>query len=256
MKRFLSISVFLLLLNGCASDGQPAAESTPQHKADIYTSLGTAYLENGHPREAVRELQAAIAADNGYPQAYNVMGLAYQQLNQPELARRTFRQALSLAPKNPEILNNYGAFLIGNGDYSEAVRILKKAAADPLYGTPQFAWTNLARAYLGLKQPQAARQAIAQALALLPNYAPALQLLAEMEYQDGKLPDAFSHLQVVLAQQPNSADALVLAGRIAAQQGQVGEARAFWKRSVDAAPYSVAGKAAQHLLMQYSGGGQ
>ena len=256
MKRFLPVIVFLLLLSGCASDGQPAVQDTPRHKADIYTSLATAYLENGHPREAVRELQAALAAEQDYAPAYNVMGLAYQQLKQPDLARRAFRAALSLDPKNPEVLNNYGAFLIDNGDYAEAVHILKQATANPLYGTPQFAWTNLARAYLGLKQPQAARQAIAQALMLVPNYAPALHLLAEMEYKDGNLPAAFSRLQVVLAQQPDNADALVLAGRIAAQEGRVSEARDFWKRSVDAAPYSAAGVAAQHLLIQYSGGGQ
>lgn len=44
-----------------------------------------------------------------------------------------------------------------------------------------------------------------------------------------------------------NADALLLAGRIVAHQSQVGEARAFWKRSVDAAHYSAAAKVAQCL---------
>ncbi|OYV74976.1 MAG: pilus assembly protein PilW, partial [Acidithiobacillus ferrivorans] len=124
------------------------------------------------------------------------------------------------------------------------------AAADPLYGTPQFAWTNLAQAYAGLKDLPAARDALNRALYLVPNYPPALQMLAELDFKDGKADAAFAHLQVVLAQEPDNANALLLAGQIAAQQGRTAQAQSLWQRCVTASPYSAAGKRAQQLLLQ------
>ncbi|MGC9216142.1 type IV pilus biogenesis/stability protein PilW [Acidithiobacillus sp.] len=279
MKRLLGLGAGVLLLSGCGLFGGKGAGLTPdqqmaayiahEHKANasasgfrptpansdkakagIYTSLGAAYLQNGHPRQAIRELQLAIAANSRYANAYNVMGLAYEQLQQRDLARSAFRRALSIDAKNPEYLNNYGAFLVNSGNYAEAIIELKRATADPLYSTPQFAWTNLAQAYAGLKNLSAARDALNRALYLVPNYPPALLMLAELDYKDGKADAAFAHLQVVLAQEPDNADALLLAGRIAAMQGRITQAQSLWQRCVTASPYSAAGKQAQRLLLQ------
>ncbi|PKY10034.1 type IV pilus biogenesis/stability protein PilW [Acidithiobacillus marinus] len=232
--------------------GLQAPADDGKAKAGIYTSLGTAYLQDGHPRQAIRELQKATQVDSNYANAYNVMGLAYEQLAQKALAKQAFEQALSLDGKNPEYHNNFGAFLVNTDDYQQAVAQLKMATDDPLYSTPQFAWTNLAQAYAGLKNLSAARDALNRALYLVPNYPPALQMLAEMDFQEGNATAAFSHLQVVLAQEPNNPDALLLAGQIAAQQGHSTEATSLWQRCVNAAPYSTAGKKAQQLLLQQS----
>ncbi len=236
--------------NAASSGFKPTPANTDKAKAGIYTSLGSAYLQDGHPRQAIRELRLAIADNRNYADAYNIMGLAYEQLRQKELARKAFRRALSMDPKNPEYLNNYGAFLVNSGSYAEALVELKRATADPLYSTPQFAWTNLAQAYAGLKDLSAARDALNRALYLVPNYPPALQMLAELDFKAGKADAAFDHLRVVLAQEPDNADALLLAGRIAAQQGRTTQAQSFWQRCVTASPYSVAGKQAQQLLLQ------
>ena len=279
MRTLLGLAIGALLLSGCglfgdkgaeltpdqqmaayiahehkanvsSSSFRPAAANTDKAKAGIYTALGAAYLQDGHPRQAIRELQLAISDNGNYADAYNVMGLAYAQLQQNELARTAFRKALSIDSKNPEYLNNYGAFLINSGSYAEALIELKRATADPLYSTPQFAWTNLAQAYAGLKDLSAARDALSRALFLVPNYPPALQMLAELDFKDGKADAAFAHLQVVLAQEPNNANALLLAGQIAAQQGRTIQAQSLWQRCVPASPYSAAGERAQQLLLQ------
>ena len=110
--------------------------------------------------------------------------------------------------------------------------------------------TNLAQAYAGLKNLSAARDALNRALYLVPNYPPALLMLAELDYKDGKADAAFAHLQVVLAQEPDNADALLLAGRIAAMQGRTTQAQSLWKHCIEASPYSSASKQAQQLLLQ------
>ncbi|MFA7495475.1 MAG: type IV pilus biogenesis/stability protein PilW [Acidithiobacillus sp.] len=278
MKKIIVLGLGVALLSGCGLFNSKSTALTPDQqmanfiahehqthaagpslkspaddskaKAGIYTSLGTAYLQDGHPRQAVRELQMAIADNPNYANAYNVMGLAYEQLQQNDLASKAFQQALSIDSKNPEYRNNYGAFLVNTGAFRAAIPQLERATADPLYGTPQFAWTNLAQAYVGLKDPAAAHNALNRALYLVPNYPPALLMLAEMDFNDGKINSAYAHLQVVLAQEPDNANALLLAGEIATQQGRHRQAAAFWQRCVNAAPYSAAGKKAQQLLLQ------
>ncbi len=229
----------------------PAAslQAGPPDQVAIYTSLGTAYLQNGHPRAAVRELQEALAQPGKHGDTYNVLGLAYQALGQGKLASESFRHALAEDPSNPQFRNNYGAFLLEQGDYAAAIQELRKAVADPLYSTPEFAWTNLAAAYHRLKEDQKALAAIEKALYFKPGYPPALLLWAQMDWQEGNLRNAFEHLQGVLAQEPDNAEALLLAGQIAKRQGQVARAREFWERCVNASPYSAAGKQAQSELL-------
>nr|WP_291512088.1 type IV pilus biogenesis/stability protein PilW [Acidithiobacillus sp.] len=240
-----------------ARQNAAAAESRglrapPTDKAAIYTSLGAAYLQDGHPREAIRQLQLALKEPGNHGDAYNVMALAYANLDQPEAASKAFSKALEADPKNPEYLNNFGAFLVQQKQYAKAVGYLKRATEDPLYATPQFAWTNLGLAYIGLKDEAAARAALARALYLKPAYPPALQVLAQLDFETGDLPAAYSHVREVLAQEPEDPPALLLAGRIAAAQGQRREAEKYWQRCVNANPYSPAGKEAQRLLV---GGG-
>ncbi|WP_369573760.1 tetratricopeptide repeat protein [Acidithiobacillus sp. IBUN Pt1247-S3] len=234
----------------------PAASlrAAPPDQVAIYTSLGTAYLQGGHPRAAVRELKQAISLPGKHGDAYNILGLAYQALGQADLAEDAFRSALGEEPDDPQFLNNYGAFLLEQGKFSAAVEQLSKATKDPLYSTPEFAWTNLAAAYRGLKQENLAIVALQKALYFKPGYSPALLLWAEMEYQDHDLTAAYGHLQGVLAQEPDNAQALLLAGQISWQQGQQVRARSLWERCVNSSPYSAAGKEAQTLLLQHGAG--
>lgn len=222
----------------------------PKTRSHIYVSLGIAYLQAGHPRQAIRELQHAIQESSDTPNAYNVMGLAYQQLNQDGMADRSFKQAISMDNKNPEYRNNYGGFLVHIKDYANAIHQLTVATNDPMYSTPQFAWTNMAQAYIGLHANLKAKSAIQRALYLMPNYPPALELLAGIEYKNGNTQAAYTHLQIVLAQQPDNANALLLAGNIANKDGNYSQAKEFWTRCVNAQPYSTAGKKAQTLLLE------
>ncbi len=227
--------------------------SSPVDKVGIYTALATAYLQGGHPRQCIRELRIALRQHGNRAPAYNVLGLAYESLAKQGLAESAFRHALADNPGNPQIRNNYGAFLLQQKNYPAAVRELRKATADPLYATPQFAWTNLALAYRGMKKEEEALGALQRALYFQPGYPPALILWAEMEYRHGDLASAHGHLQEALAQEPGDPQALLLAGKVAFGLGKHHEAKAYWQRCVMAAPYSQSGKAAQKLLLEHGG---
>jgi type IV pilus assembly protein PilF len=236
---------------GSGSKNLKEPANSAKTKAHIYTALGTVYLQAGHPRKALRELKLAVTKAYRSPAALDTIGLAYEQIQQYKLADNAFRRAIVIVGNNPEYRNNYGAFLISVKHYHKAVYQLKKAVADPMYSTPQFAWTNLARAYAGLNMLPDERKALHHALYLVPNYPPVLQMLAEIDFKAGNVKAAYDKIQIVLAQEPNNSAALLLAGKIAAQNGNNKLADHLLKRCVDSSPFSVYGREAQRLLVQH-----
>ena len=63
--------------------------------------------------------------------APSLLGVAYEQTRQPELALAAHRRALALAPDNPAALCNLGMFYAAQGDTAQAEILLRKAAAEP-----------------------------------------------------------------------------------------------------------------------------
>mgnify|MGYP001548204159 CR=1 FL=1 len=63
--------------------------------------------------------------------APSLLGVAYEQTRQPELALEAHRRALALAPDNPAALCNLGMFYASQGDTAQAEALLRKAAALP-----------------------------------------------------------------------------------------------------------------------------
>ena len=63
--------------------------------------------------------------------APSLLGVAYEQTRQPQLALAAHKQAVALAPDNPAALANLGMFLAANDDPAQAEQVLRKAAAEP-----------------------------------------------------------------------------------------------------------------------------
>lgn len=61
--------------------------------------LGNAYLQDGRPDEAVAHLQAALVHKPDYSAAWKLLGKAYADMAQHELALRAYRDGISAADK-------------------------------------------------------------------------------------------------------------------------------------------------------------
>src|SRR5260221_14730987 len=104
------------LLAACASkdpaaptsmpDPPPApkpAEVSPLRRAELHTDLADSYYERGQMEIALEELAESAKLYPNYAKTYNIYGLIYSVLGEDAKAEQNFRQAISLAPQDPEI---------------------------------------------------------------------------------------------------------------------------------------------------------
>lgn len=119
-------------------------ESDVRRRAKIRLELATGYFSNGQTTVALDELKQAIATDPTYFDAYNLRGLVYQRLNNPQLAEESFRKALSLNPGASGVQHNYGLMLCQLGRVNEGIQLFKAAISNPNYA--ERAKTHMAQA--------------------------------------------------------------------------------------------------------------
>ncbi|MFZ2629188.1 MAG: type IV pilus biogenesis/stability protein PilW [Rugosibacter sp.] len=193
-----------LALVGCTTTTGPAAmregaeqavsERTPtnefQQRAKVHTELGSLYLVDGRPAVALEEARIALAADANYAPAYNLLGLTHMSLNEPRLAEENFNKALQLAPRDPEISNNFGWFLCQTNREKQSIDYFMAAARNPLYSTPAKPYTNAGICAIRLKDDKVAENYLLEALRVSPGNTQAMYWLGELTYGQGRYQEA------------------------------------------------------------------
>lgn len=199
----------------------PAYGTDGRARAKIHTELGGLYFQAGNMAVALEELNTAIAADSGYAPAYSVRGLVRAYLRELEAGEEDFRKALSLAPNDPEVNNNYGWFLCENDKPRQAIAYFLNAVKNPLYSTPDRAYTNAGACALKAGDLAGAEAYLGMALRLDGDSAlPARVQLAQLYYRKGMLDEARRLLgEVLKVMEPATPETLWLALRIERKLG-------------------------------------
>ncbi|CAM3673152.1 photosystem I assembly protein Ycf3 [Vibrio aerogenes CECT 7868] len=123
MKK--SILLSLCLLCSCTTTHQ--SKQTEISTADARISLGVAYLQNNQREHARSNLLKAEKAAPEYIGTLMAMAYYYDFIGEMTQASQTYLQALSIYPKQPDLLNNYGTFLCKHGHYKAALNYFQKA---------------------------------------------------------------------------------------------------------------------------------
>ena len=202
MKVTLTLAA-LLVLSGCASEGgnealhsrteaapegqQIAEMGAPRERARIHTELAAAYYELGNMGVALEEARMALAADESYAPAYNVLGLVHMDLKETAQAEANFIRALRIAPNDPDANHNYGWFLCQNGRDDHGVKYFRAAVRNPLYASPQKSYALAGVCAMRRNSHQEAVEYLERALRLDPAYLSAVLPLAEARYRRGEL---------------------------------------------------------------------
>jgi type IV pilus assembly protein PilF len=135
----------LLALAGCAGGPKPGEvgstrdimtesdEPEARKRARIRMELAVGYFEQGQTNVALDELKQVIAQDPGFPDAYNLRGLIYMRLNDMRQAEESFRRAVALNPRDPNVQHNFAWLLCQQGRYDESQRAFDVVMANATY---------------------------------------------------------------------------------------------------------------------------
>lgn len=182
IKNALGLSVFICIsLLGCSNTGSTSSSSKGSH----YTKLGIGYLQKGRLDLATLNLEKALKRSPRSADTHHYYALLQQQLGNSQKATKHFRKAIRINPKDPDLLNNYGSWQCKNGQYTEAEKAFLSAASDPLYRTPEFAYTNAGICVGKDQRPQQAEDYLRQALKKNNRFPEALYQMAKLNYEKG-----------------------------------------------------------------------
>ena len=172
-----SILLSAISLNGCSTTGVKTAEAS-NYNAD----LGIRYLQKGRLQLANEKLLKALEQNPNSAQSNHYYAILQQRLGNNDKAGRYFVKAIKLKPKDPEIRNNYGSFLCDTGRPQVAKEQFMTAVKDPLYSTPEFAYTNAGICLRKTKNDVQAEQYFREALKKKSAFPSALFEMAKLYY--------------------------------------------------------------------------
>ena len=213
-----------------------------------YVALGQIETERGNLEQARRYYIVAVQLHPETTAAYNNLGHVLLKLNRIDEADAVFREALtqdetlaSAAFGRGEISTRRGQFAIAQRFYERAIRhapeepIFHKSLADVLRNIGNNRGAEAAEAryrrklaeryrsqahwFIEKRQPQNALIPLQKAFETDETFIPALKDYAYVQMQLGKLADAKQSYQRVLTIEPNSRQALLHLGMIAAKLG-------------------------------------
>lgn len=236
--RWLACCALGAVLAGCAGNsgsggGTPGSGSTRELKtlsdqtsaekrSSIRLQLAIGYYQQGNYPVALDEIKQAIATDPESADAYSVRALIYTSMGEMPLANENYQRALRLAPHNPELNNNYGAFLCQTGQYTAGMAQFDIALKNPSYASPVKALVNAGNCSIKTKHYDAAERYLLDALRYDPDLAATHANLARVYYERRDYPRAgfFIHRLTTLAKPDTlSAEVLWLAARIERKLG-------------------------------------
>jgi len=221
-------------------------QSEASRRANVRLQLASAYFGDGQLTTALDEVKQAIAADPKMSEAFNLRGLIYAGLGDPGLAEDSFRRALQLAPRDADVMQNYGWFLCIQKRYPEATAQFEQALAQPQ--NRDITRTLLAQGVCEARAGQLpeAERTLLRAYALdAANPAIALNL-SEVLFQRGEYERARFYIRRVNASpQQSTAQTLWLAARIEFRGGNVQVANEIGQQLLSRYPKSPEASAFQ-----------
>ena len=232
----LAVVVVATALSGCAGTGgsAPVSEGSATAAGAANMQLGSAYLQQGNLPVAKDKLERAVKQTPRDPRVHGLLAMLYQRLGDDKRAESEYREALSLAPRDPEQLNNYAVFLCGANRIDEGVKRFQEAARNRLYTTPWAAYTNAGVCLRGAKRDAEAEPLFVQALKVRPDYAEAAVQLADLRLNHERNAEALGGINEYMKRNPPVPELLLLGWRAArAQSDGVSAAQMAWRLQTD-----------------------
>ncbi len=255
MKRHLPlIWTALIVLSGCVTETTIIGKNSERQENSIDSAnasktrieLGMGYLNKGQMAPAKFNFEKAIELSPNSADAYLAMAYYYQMVGDKNSAETTYKKLLSGHGNNPDVLNNYGAFLCRNGNYADADEMFMRAVAQPHYLKMDDSYENAGICALQAGQKTKAIEYYRKALSYNPNKSKLLLGLAQITLEDHKAAEAESWLNAYRKKAGDSAQSLWLSLRAAQALGKIAETHVYGQALVQQFPSSIQAKRYQN----------
>lgn len=171
-------------------------------QADVHYKIGISYLTEQRLHDASIEFQKALSLNPQDKYSLNALGLISQGFGKYGEAISYFKQALSIDPSYSDAVNNLGVTHMEMGSMDEAIGYFQAAVRNPLYATPEKAFSNMGYAL----------------------------------YRKGDYPEAADALKKAVIRNPYSPQALYVLGLVQVKLGEDNQAIESFKRAVTITP--------------------
>jgi len=222
-------------------------------QASLLTSLVTAYAMQGNMEQSKASLNAALAAQPGYPPA--LMQQAQEKARQHDFegALALIDEVISKSPESYEAWKLQGDIhLYAKGKLSEALTAYQKT----IQIKPDLLAGHSAIITILLQQgkPAEAEEHIAQLKKIAPNHPRTQYHEAQLAFEKKDFKLAKTLVQQVLSASPTHIPALQLAGAIALQLNSLPQAQDYLNKTLKAVPTSTVAR--RLLVVTYLRAGQ
>jgi tetratricopeptide (TPR) repeat protein len=199
------------------------------------SQMATLYLHNDNfAPKAVAYLDRAIALTPRDAKLYNLRGIAWSKMGEPDRAADDWRKVIELQPRDPDPHLNLGADYMRRGDPDRAIDALRAAlAVNPNFAT---AHSNLGTAYERKGELDQAIEHYTRAIALDKDYANAYSNRAYAYVRKGDHAHALSDANRAIALNPRLAMAYANRGHALAAAGSRDEAVDAYRAAIDLGP--------------------
>ncbi len=221
----------VMILAGCVTTRAPHLTETnaAADAAADNVQLAMAYMQQGNLPRAKEKLDRAMQEDPSNANLHSAYGLFYERINDQKRAESEIREAMRLAPGDPGQLNFYGVYLCRQHRVDEGVTKMLQVASNPLYRTPEVAYTNIGVCLLTVHRDEEAESAFRRALAVRPDFAEGAYQLADTELVHGRALEARDLIEKFLKQANPTPDLLLLGWRASLALGDTAGAEHYAK---------------------------
>ena len=187
IDKIAALFILLGLLQACYVPVEPEL-SNPEKASAINVQLGIGYMQQNNLVLASEKLTKALRQDPDSAPAHNAYAMLQDRLLQMEKAEYHYKRATELDPENSQAANNYGTYLCRHGRELESEKYFLRALKNPLYSTPEFAYTNAALCLLQLGEAREtikAKEYLHKAIAANSVFGPALLAMGNLLFEEG-----------------------------------------------------------------------
>jgi len=229
----------IALLLATATPAQEVSKDPLVEAARINARLAMEYLKRDQLSVARDKVERALALNSRDVTVQLAAGMVYERLLDTKRAEKHFQLALRADADSPEAQNALGAFLCRHGDFAKGEAMFLKAAGNPLYSTPEVAYTNAGVCARSAAALERAEKYLRQALTVPSIYPETFVQLAGVLHDRGNHLQARAFIERFLEAAPATPDALLLGQQIEMALNDRAAAAVFSERLRKEFPESV-----------------